>query len=147
MTEEVTKDIIKLESSVTDFKDIKFESKNPLAEQLDINFETFTALLVFQGDVVEIRMPDNRIIKEYQKLENKTKFSRKNLENDKKLRDHLENLNNRLVDDMMPDLKLSERRHDPLEYMQTTAICWEFYHFLKPRLEERMKDYTSFIKA
>lgn len=137
-----------LESKVTDFKDLEFKNdNNPLAKNFDINFKDMTADFVFQGDMYIMRLPDKRLINKFKKMQQMGLDKQDKLKKNPKLVREIEVLQDKIIEDMIIDFKLSKYRMDDLEYMQLTSLCWDFYVFLQERLAERGRDYSSSLRA
>ena len=136
-----------LESKVTDFKDLKFEdSNNPLAKTLEINFKEMIADFEFQGKMFVMRLPDKRLINKFKRMKQSEVQIEKLRDNPKRVAE-IETLQDKIIEDMVIDFKLSKYRMDDLEYLQLATLCWDFYVFLQEKLAERGRDYSLSLKA
>ena len=133
-------------SKVINFEDMVFDDgRNPLAKTIKINFKEMNAEFEFRGEDFTIRLPDKRLINKFKRITQSKSIT--NIETNPKKALEVESLQEKVIEDMIIDFKLSKYRMDDDEYLQLTNLCWDFYVFLQQRLIERGKEYSLSLKV
>ena len=145
------KQVIKLKSQAKSLDQLQWrrDTGNPVIDTFTESETQVGGYITIEDYKFDVRMPLRKYIKKFEALAKRYDSAKDSLEIDDETAIDLQEVQNKIVADMIPDFddESDDYRVDSLLFTQIISFCWEFYRFFGKKSSVVQSEQSGIGKA